>query len=83
MVVSWPKDCWPCGTYASPRPTRALGRSFVTSSPSNSTRPDEHLSSPTAARSSVVLPAPLCPITAATPSEGTSMLTPWITSVRP
>jgi hypothetical protein len=40
-------------------------------------------SSPTAARSSVVLPAPLWPITATTPSAGTSTVMPWITEVRP
>ncbi|SLI23357.1 Uncharacterised protein [Mycobacteroides abscessus subsp. abscessus] len=45
--------------------------------------PDLAPSNPTAVRSSVVLPAPLCPMIATTESSGTVSETPWITSVRP
>ena len=45
-MVSWPNDCWPCGTYAIPRATRWCGRSPVTSSPSSSTVPGTRLQQP-------------------------------------
>ncbi|KUL47076.1 hypothetical protein ADL12_01170 [Streptomyces regalis] len=81
-VVRCGKDCWPCGTYAIPRATRSCGLRRVMSSPSRRIVPLVGVSSPTAARSSVLLPAPLCPSTAATPSLGTSTETPCRTELR-
>ncbi len=65
-AVSWPNDLLALRDVRGPRATRALGRSLVTSGRPAGPCPTFVFASPTAARrSSVFLPAPLCPMTAA------------------
>src|SRR6266545_362021 len=66
-----------------PRATRWCGARPPMSSPSSRTVPSRSLSRPMAARSRVLLPAPLWPSTAATPSVGTVTDTPCRIVLRP
>ena len=82
-MLSCGKDNWPWGTYAMPLATRWWVLVLVMSSPPKVMVPLRAGSRPSSVFSSVVLPAPLWPITAKTEWSGTVNEMPCTTSIGP